>query len=204
MPAAHASAISDPAKPLTKPIRFRALNPGSSSRSRRATDAASTSRPASASAETRKAKSVLNRGLACVALARNAADLGIKLLRRGVASLPTEVREFRRSVTVDWNRSPPLATPRYLSGRAVKAAASNDPFRLVPDAGSGAQRWWSLRPYPPFSASTKACASAESHLAPPSTAATSQPSLSMTSVTGSPSALPALRSVSKASPLGSA
>jgi len=61
-----------------------------------------------------------------------------------------------------------------------------------------------LAPYPPFSVSTSACASAESHLAPPSTAAISQPSLSMTSVTGSPSALPSLCRVSKESPLGSA
>jgi len=64
-------------------------------------------------------------------------------------------------------------------------------------------RFGSLPPYPPFSASTSACASAESHLAPPSTAATSHPSLSITRVTGSPSALPSLCRVSKASPLES-
>ena len=42
-------------------------------------------------------------------------------------------------------------------------------------------------PYPPFSAPTSAFGSAESHLAPPSTAPTSHPSLSMTKVTGNPS-----------------
>ena len=60
-----------------------------------------------------------------------------------------------------------------------------------------------LAPYPPFSAPTSACASAESHLAPPSTVPTSHPFLSMTNVTGNPSALPSLRRVSKTSPLGS-
>ena len=61
-----------------------------------------------------------------------------------------------------------------------------------------------LERYPPFRAPMSAAASAESHFSGPVTAPTSQPSLSISSDTGRPSALPSLRRVSNASPLGSA
>ena len=58
--------------------------------------------------------------------------------------------------------------------------------------------------YPPVSAPISALASAKSHVSAPATTATSQPSRSISSDTGRPSALPSLRRVSNASPLGSA
>ena len=61
-----------------------------------------------------------------------------------------------------------------------------------------------LTPYPPFSAPISDSASAESQLAAPATTPISQPSLSISIVTGRPSALPFWRRVSNASPLGSA
>ena len=61
-----------------------------------------------------------------------------------------------------------------------------------------------LTAQPPFNAPTSASASAESHFTAPAAAPISQPSLSISIVTGKPSALPPLRRVSKASPLGSA
>ena len=96
-------------------------------------------------------------------------------------------------------------SPRVLS-RGIRSTPTTSGSRRICGAAYPLPRY-SLgrrRPYPPFSVSTSACASPESHLAPPSTAAISHPSLSITKVTGSPSALPALRIVSKASPLGSA
>ena len=99
----------------------------------------------------------------------------------------------------DLTRKLNLRWPLFARRGRPKAAPSNDLSPPFPDISSR-----DADPYPPFSVSTRAFASAESHFAPPSTAPSSQPSLSITKVTGRPSALPSLRRVSKASPLGSA
>jgi hypothetical protein len=89
------------------------------------------------------------------------------------------------------------------AGVSLLASSSRIPVAALPS-----RRWSHASqlqvPYPPFSAPTSAWASAESHLAPPSIAPISHPFLSMTRVTGNPSALPSRRRVSNASPLGSA
>ena len=128
--------------------------------------------------------------------------------RRGVLAEPD--RRLRSSVRAarlinlrtgrSGARSTRLA-PATIAPCAACIASSSDGGN--PPSGHPAQCSVWILPYPPFSASTSACASAESHFAAPSTAATSHPSLSMTRVTGSPSALPSLCRVSKASPLES-
>ena len=96
-----------------------------------------------------------------------------------------------------------LGTVAELQGFRVSApVGAAEAFALLESCG--AMGLWRREAQPPFRALTSASASAESHLTAPAAAPISQPSLSINIVTGRPRALPPLRMVSKASPLGSA